>query len=329
MFSRKEAAEFLQRALAVPLKKAIAENSDKGFEIDPARVDNPSNLDANLKNVEALLQIVFDSIIDGADAILSGMRVILFNISKYVNMRFPGKGNMAVGALLILRLVTPAILTPDLYDLVKSPITNRNLKRGLLIVGKIIQNLANGVKFGSKESHMISFNTFLDKNKERYENFILSLITLDESANAQFNHKTTENSAFLSGARVHHVINKKLGELEKLPQSENFRVVDFIAPAELDVFDPSTVGQVINISIGGKWTSMFEKLSGALKNCGPAPDVEKCVKRMAEQSKSPEKKENILVSTKTRATSPGTAAPIQNLKDSRAIYISLKNVLPF
>ena len=332
MFSRKETSEFVQRAVGAPVNKAMKDfkNQEVGYEIDPARIDNANNLESNLKNVESLLALFFEALIESSSAIPSAMRQVLSQISKFVDLRFPRKGSMAVGALLILRLVTPAIISPETYDLVKTSLSNRNLKRGMVIVGKIIQNLANGVKFGSKEAHMISFNKFLDASRTRYDAFIYDLMAHSETDPNQlkFNHTATEESAFLSAARVHKTISIKISELSKLPQSETFRIVDFVAPDSLVVFVPSAPSQPITVNVPEIFASMTEKLSLALESSGPIPDIEKCIQRLEKIKKSASKE--VLQTPTKPLLSPGpfNAAAIlsQNLKDRRAVYISLKNV---
>jgi NADH:ubiquinone oxidoreductase subunit F (NADH-binding) len=37
-------------------------------------------------------------------------------------------------------------------------------RRGLVLVSKVIQNLANGVEFGEKEQHMTRINRFIASN---------------------------------------------------------------------------------------------------------------------------------------------------------------------
>jgi neurofibromin 1 len=41
---------------------------------------------------------------------------------------------------------------------------SRDLRRGLLLIAKVIQNLANNVLFGAKEPYMYPLNKFLTQN---------------------------------------------------------------------------------------------------------------------------------------------------------------------
>jgi Ras GTPase-activating protein 1 len=38
--------------------------------------------------------------------------------------------------------------------------------RGLVLVAKTLQNLANGIEFGAKENYMVFMNAFLQSNRD-------------------------------------------------------------------------------------------------------------------------------------------------------------------
>lgn len=62
-------------------------------------------------------------------------------------------------------------MTPATIDMELPPDDAGRLHRGLLLITKIIQNLANNVRFG-KEAHMICFNDFLADNIVRVMRFL-------------------------------------------------------------------------------------------------------------------------------------------------------------
>ena len=77
--------------------------------------------------------------------------------------RFPDAKFTAVGAFIFLRFFCPAIVAPDVEGLI-STAPSKEMRRGLLLIAKIIQNLANNVLFGAKESYMFPLNDFLTQN---------------------------------------------------------------------------------------------------------------------------------------------------------------------
>ena len=73
----------------------------------------------------------------------------------------------------LFRFISPALVSPDTID-IDYPVDNTNFRRGLLVITKIIQNLANNVRFG-KEQHMMVFNDFLSDNIVRVMKFLTDI----------------------------------------------------------------------------------------------------------------------------------------------------------
>lgn len=90
-----------------------------------------------------------------------------FNFVQVLSKRFPNllQSNIgAVGTVIFLRFINPAIVSPLEYGIVQKEIS-ASVKRGLMLMSKILQNIANHVEF-SKEQHMLCFNDFLKANVE-------------------------------------------------------------------------------------------------------------------------------------------------------------------
>ena len=49
---------------------------------------------------------------------------------------------------------------------------SKDMRRGLLLIAKVIQNLANNVLFGAKEPYMFPLNDFLTQNIYRVTTFL-------------------------------------------------------------------------------------------------------------------------------------------------------------
>jgi neurofibromin 1 len=62
-------------------------------------------------------------------------------------------------------------VAPDAEGLVTAT-PSKDMRRGLLLIAKIIQNLANNVLFGAKESYMFPLNDFLTQNIYRVTTFL-------------------------------------------------------------------------------------------------------------------------------------------------------------
>lgn len=92
-------------------------------------------------------------------------------ISETVQPRFPDAKYTAVGAFVFLRFFCPAIVAPEVEGLVSTP-PSKEMRRGLLLIAKVVQNLANNVLFGAKEPYMFPLNHFLTQHIFRVTGFL-------------------------------------------------------------------------------------------------------------------------------------------------------------
>lgn len=76
-----------------------------------------------------------------------------------------------MGAFIFLRFFCPAIVAPEVEGLVSTP-PSKEMRRGLLLIAKVVQNLANNVLFGVKEPYMYPLNDFLTKNIYKVTTFL-------------------------------------------------------------------------------------------------------------------------------------------------------------
>jgi hypothetical protein len=83
-----------------------------------------------------------------------------------------------VGGFLFLRFIGPAITAPHAYGLLESP-PNERAQRQLVLIGKVIQSLANMQMPGQKEVFMQSLNDFFIRNIPKMKDFYLGLLAFD------------------------------------------------------------------------------------------------------------------------------------------------------
>ena len=102
----------------------------------------------------------------------------------------------AVGTVLFLRFINPAIVSPYEMGIVeKQPPSH--IKRGLMLMSKILQNIANHVEF-SKEQHMLYCNEFVQRNFEAGRRFFIQIASDCES----IDHNQSHSMSFISDANV-------------------------------------------------------------------------------------------------------------------------------
>jgi hypothetical protein len=63
----------------------------------------------------------------------------------------------------MLRFICPAIISPEKFGVLPEAIPAES-RRPFVLISKVLQNLANGVSFGNKESYMLPLNDFLATN---------------------------------------------------------------------------------------------------------------------------------------------------------------------
>lgn len=100
-------------------------------------------------------------------------------IGDAVFKRYAESKNTAVGGFVFLRLFGPAVVTPENSGFSKQATPrNKNVRKLQLQATRVMQNLANNVLFGAKETHMIVLNDFLTDNIYKVTNFLREISTV-------------------------------------------------------------------------------------------------------------------------------------------------------
>lgn len=153
------------------LQRLIHSSKDLDLELDPTRSTSPEDLEQNAVQLQRVTQIFIEDICKSASSVPATFRRICHTIATAVTPRFPQAKFTAVGAFIFLRFFCPAIVAPDTEGLVAS-VPTKEMRRGLLLVAKVVQNLANNVLFGVKEQYMSPLNDFLALNIYRVTAFL-------------------------------------------------------------------------------------------------------------------------------------------------------------
>lgn len=190
-------ASYLQ-GLLEPLIKPLLDEPTISFEVDSARIDPSENIEQNGSNLIALTQKVFDAIVSSADTFPPQLRSMCHCLYQVLCKRFPQSPQsniVAVGTVIFLRFINPAIVSPQETGIVNKPVPPQ-VKRGLMLMSKILQNIANHVEF-SKEQHMLPFNDFLRAHFEIGRRFIIQIASDCETVD-----QTSHPMSFVSDANV-------------------------------------------------------------------------------------------------------------------------------
>eukprot|EP00004_Rigifila_ramosa_P003215 TRINITY_DN13397_c0_g1_i1.p1 TRINITY_DN13397_c0_g1~~TRINITY_DN13397_c0_g1_i1.p1 ORF type:complete len:792 (-),score=144.29 TRINITY_DN13397_c0_g1_i1:1-2127(-) len=171
---RKDGVDFLRHLLSDYLV-GLGENS-QSFEVDPNRLqsESPEELAENTAALLGSAQSLFDRLIQPATLELfpRSLRCVAFVIASHGAPLGEKIVVPLLGGIFVLRLIVPAMLTPEWLGISQLPAAAR---RKVLLVGKLLQTLANGVEFGQKEPYMTPLNSFITSNKSSMAECLLSM----------------------------------------------------------------------------------------------------------------------------------------------------------
>ncbi|RYP13921.1 hypothetical protein DL767_010513 [Monosporascus sp. MG133] len=232
IYAKWRGANYLRATLQKVLERLMLTSNDLDLELDPTRITSEEEAQRNAKQLRIVAKVFIDDICASYTSIPPSFRKICSIISAAVKPRFSEAKYTAVGSFIFLRFFCPAIVAPETDGLVSTP-PSKELRRGLLLIAKVIQNLANNVLFGAKEPYMYGLNDFLTQN-------IYKVPPKDNEVPAA----DFEAYDFGSCVALHRFLrlwHKPFGLLidatcypgNNEPQDDLFRKLDLLSPAEL------------------------------------------------------------------------------------------------
>ncbi|KAI1644280.1 uncharacterized protein F4817DRAFT_225030 [Daldinia loculata] len=171
IYARWKGANYLKATLQKVVERLMLTSKDLDLELDPTRISSQEELQKNALQLRIVAKVFIDDICASSTSIPTSFRKICSIISSAVMPRFQEAKYTAVGAFIFLRFFCPAIVAPEAENLVATP-PSKEMRRGLLLIAKVIQNLANNVLFGAKEPYMYPLNDFLTQNIYRVTTFL-------------------------------------------------------------------------------------------------------------------------------------------------------------
>lgn len=207
-----EYAQYILKPLLQPLL-----HLPNALELDMARMQKSGDLRADLfqlrTNMTALQRVakeIFQSLFLSIDRMPASFRSICRELQLTITHHFGEKQNLIVPtSFLFSRYLCPVIVSPQSYGVFSEP-PPPQVSRTLVLLSKLVQSLASGVHFGSKESYMTDMNPYLDEHRTMVSRYFERVMSSISSAPAA--RKT--------------VVVKSIG-LEKEDEAENFlKVVD-------------------------------------------------------------------------------------------------------
>eukprot|EP01119_Soliformovum_irregulare_P010523 TRINITY_DN259_c2_g1_i1.p1 TRINITY_DN259_c2_g1~~TRINITY_DN259_c2_g1_i1.p1 ORF type:complete len:959 (+),score=240.26 TRINITY_DN259_c2_g1_i1:82-2958(+) len=146
--------DFLRNCLLPGMTEMM--NSGISYEIEPGK---PNGSSANLQNLENLTTLFLNNIMNSIDQLPPSIRNVCYLFDKETSKKFPEAKYTVVGGFIFLRVVTPAVVSPEGFGVID--VLEDEYRRPLLLVSKMIQNISNARHF--KEEYMIPLNSFVDR----------------------------------------------------------------------------------------------------------------------------------------------------------------------
>ncbi|RFU34508.1 hypothetical protein B7463_g1822, partial [Scytalidium lignicola] len=250
VYAKWKGAAYLKATLQKVLERLILTSKDLDLELDPARITSAEELRKNALQLQFVTKIFIDDICHSAAHIPTSFRKICNIISTTVTERFPEARFTAVGGFIFLRFFCPAIVAPDAEGLI-STTPSKEMRRGLLLIAKVVQNLANNVLFGTKEAYMFPLNEFLTHNIYRVTAFLRAISAPPSSTEPS---SETESFDFGSCVALHRFLYDHWDHIrQKL------------------VLREKNGSARLSLEINNRQTLILESLRKLISNLGPPP----------------------------------------------------------
>lgn len=153
---------------------------------DEQAMENPLVAKIVKEHSQQLLDIsdnILKRIIECVDSIPMGMRWICKQLGQLCRQRFPDADKYQIGSIMggyiNLRFFNPVIVTPDALNFISTK-PSRSMRRNLVLIAKVLQNLSNGLEFGDKEQFMSVVNTFIRSRKEVIQAYFEKLAQVED-----------------------------------------------------------------------------------------------------------------------------------------------------
>lgn len=146
LFAQNKGFEYLKSTLEPFLREMIENPELYVFELNPDKISDGESLDSNFNKCERTLKKLIGSLQRSVDDVPIELKHICNTIAVTVAPKFSGtKDNSitAISAFFFLRFICPALVTPEVNNLLETA-PPKPVRRTLLSLAKIIQNMAFG-----------------------------------------------------------------------------------------------------------------------------------------------------------------------------------------
>ena len=145
--------------------------TEEDCEVDPTKFGPNVSLQHNQIVLRQLVDKAWYGILSSVNRFPSDLRNTLSSIRQRFGTEREDACFKLISGSIFLRFLCPAILSPSLFQLCQE-YPDEKVSRKLTLVAKVIQNLANFTRFGSKEEYMLFMNDFLEKETVNMKQYV-------------------------------------------------------------------------------------------------------------------------------------------------------------
>ncbi|ORY28775.1 hypothetical protein BCR39DRAFT_533800 [Naematelia encephala] len=184
IFGKTYGYNYCKSTLQPLLNSLLEKPAECSFELDPTKAGPDEDIERNADRLRLMCQALLDLICSSSSPVPVMIRALCNIIWEVVETRYPESRHSSVGSFIFLRFFCPAIVAPENMDL-DVPADVRDVRRALLLITKVVQNLANNVAFGGREPHMKVLNSFLSENIRQVTKYLSELAAKPSTSELQ------------------------------------------------------------------------------------------------------------------------------------------------
>jgi len=167
LHTKKLAQQYMEEVLTEPVRKIVQQ--EVSFEIDPSRTKAMDNNEKNQALLEKYTQALLNRVYLSVDEFPRDLKRMYVALRQIVSEKFPGEDRLVIANFLFLRFFNPFIVQPP-HRLM--PSVSPKSQRNLMLVSKLVQLLANGVRNQGKEDFMHKVSKFINSNIPNLEGYV-------------------------------------------------------------------------------------------------------------------------------------------------------------
>jgi hypothetical protein len=142
------------------------------MEIDPTKFDDATDSEVNTLQLWLTAQKIFSSFVRSEKQFPEDLRKLLRLLNEHTSEEDSHK---ILGEFLFYRFLCPGLVAPHTFGILQQP-PHATVQRQLILLAKVLQNLASGTLPGQREQHMSKLNEFIRSNGDTLDNFLNQLI---------------------------------------------------------------------------------------------------------------------------------------------------------